>query len=95
LVMDSVLLPPFKLVLIVVVPDPEFKALLPASVVAPSVSAVFVVFSEPLIALAPAVETKPPVKVKVSPLLPKELVPVFNKVTALVMAVVLPKSDKL
>ena len=65
---------------------PASRVVTPARVTAPKVKAVSVVLTVPRIVLVPAVETKPPVKVIVSPSLsPKVTPPVLENVAALVM----------
>ena len=91
----SLLTVPVKLRL----PEPKVKMVLAPKVIAPKVMAVLVVFSVPLRVLiegfvAPAA-FKPPVYVWMPLVLPKPRVPVFRKVTALVIVVPVALRPKL
>lgn len=77
-------------------PLPVSKVVAAPSEIAPKSIAVFVVFIVPYVVLKEfAVATKPPVNVKLPPAAPSESVPVFEKVTAFVMAPVDPLKAKL
>lgn len=85
----KLMLPPLELIL-----------LLPLMVVAPNAIAVPVLLIAALMVvpdglLALPVAATPPAKVSVSPPLPSESVPVFKKLTALVISVVLPSNATL
>ncbi len=80
-------------------PVPEIKVLFPVTLKLPRFKAVFVVVMFPLTLTSEGLEPPPidtpPVNVKASPPFPKVKVPVFEKVTALVIVLVPPVIDKL
>ena len=91
------LLPPPVIAPVPRMPLPALNVDAPPSVTAPSVNAVFVVFTVPFTVTRPptAVVFTPPANVIVSPPFPSVSVPVFVNATAFVTVFVVPVNDTL